>query len=91
MRAESEERGQGQGSALPKVLRRLWGRPPAARRPAPGSGPLDLSPSTAFEALLQERLKGVESGLSELKSRVNGLLFLVTGAVIVQLVLGLVR
>jgi len=45
------------------------------------------TPSSTFEALLQERLRAVEEDLSEIRGRVNGLIFLVVGAVLVQLLL----
>jgi len=46
-------------------------------------------PTSPFEALLQERLRSVEAELVEVRSRVNGLMFLVAGAVLTQLVLRL--
>lgn len=45
------------------------------------------APSSTFEALLQERLRAVEEDLAEIRGRVNGLIFLVVGAVLVQLLL----
>lgn len=45
------------------------------------------APTTTFEVLLQERLRAVEEDLSEIRGRVNGLIFLVVGAVLVQLLL----
>lgn len=54
----------------------------------PPAEDVDLSPKSPFDALLDERLKGLERQVAELKNRVNGLLFLVMGAVIVQVVLG---
>jgi hypothetical protein len=44
-----------------------------------------------FRAATEERLRGLERELAEVKARVNGLLFLVAGAVVVQVVLGLSR
>ena len=55
------------------------------RRPAPAG--VDISPRSPFDALLDARLKGLERQVDELKSRVYGLMFLVAGAVIVQMVL----
>lgn len=57
------------------------------RRP-PSSG-VDLAPASTFDALLDQRIRDLEHHVGELKTRVNGLLFLVVGAVIVQIVLGL--
>ena len=47
------------------------------------------APTSTFEALLQERLRAVEAELAEQRNRVNGLLFLVVGTVLVQLLLRL--
>jgi hypothetical protein len=47
-----------------------------------------LSP-LAFRAVVDERLRGLERQLDELKGRVNGLLFLLAGAVATQVVLRL--
>lgn len=59
------------------------------RRPAPAG--VDLSPRSPFDALLEARLKGLEQHVDELKGRVHGLIFLLAGAVIVQVVLSLFR
>ena len=65
-------------------LRRLLGPTPPAPRP-PGAMPV-----TAFEAVVETRVGRLEADLTELKGRVNGLLFLVAGAVLVQLALRMV-
>jgi len=67
---------------IEEALRRL-------RRPAPKG--LDTSPDSPFEALLEERLKALEHQVEELKGRVNGLLFGVVAAIVIQLVLGLLK
>lgn len=51
----------------------------------------DLVPGCAFGALVRERLEDLERHLEEVKARLNGLLFLVAGAVVVEIVLRLVR
>jgi hypothetical protein len=43
--------------------------------------------AAAFRAMLLERLRAVEGDVAELKNRVNGLIFVVIGAVIVQIVM----
>ena len=48
---------------------------------------IDLSPRSPFDALLEQRLKSLERQLDELKGRVHGLMFLIAGAVIVQILL----
>ncbi len=52
---------------------------------------VDLSPRTPFDAILAEQIRGLERQVDDLKGRLNGLILLVAGAVIVQVVLGLVR
>ena len=60
-----------------------------ARREA-GPSPDPESSSVAFRATVEERLRGLERQLDEVKGRVNGLIFLLTGAVAAQFVLRLV-
>ena len=67
---------------LKRAVRRLRG-------PGPQRAKVDLSPDTPFDALLEERMRSLESLVDELKARINGLLFLVVGAVVVQVVLNL--
>jgi hypothetical protein len=45
--------------------------------------------AASFRAMALERLRSVERDVSELKGRVNGLIFVVVGAVITQVVLRL--
>lgn len=75
---------------LHQTLRRL-------RKSAQPVGPaatlpveVDLGPSSTFEALLDQRMSSLEAAMGELKDRVNGLIFLVVGAALVQVVLRLV-
>lgn len=49
------------------------------------------SSSAAFHAVVEERLRSLEKQLDEVKGRVNGLIFLIVGVVITQVVLGLVQ
>ena len=49
------------------------------------------SAPTTFRAVIEERLRNVERQLDELKGRVNGLLFLLAGAVAAEIVLRFVR
>jgi hypothetical protein len=57
-----------------------------ARRPGGRS-----SSAAAFHAVVEERLRNLEKQLDEVKGRVNGLIFLIVGVVITQVVLGLVQ
>ena len=65
---------------LKDALRRL-------RRPRPPE--VDVSPVSTFDALLDQRLDHLERHVEELKTRINGLVFLVIGAVIAQVVLSI--
>ena len=65
---------------LKDAIRRL-------RRPRPPE--IDLSPASTFDALLDQRLKHLERHVEELKTRINGLVFVVIGAVVAQIVLSL--
>ena len=51
---------------------------------------VDLGPGSTFEALLDQRMGSLEAAVGELKERVNGLIYLVVGAALVQVVLRLV-
>jgi hypothetical protein len=43
--------------------------------------------SAAFRAAMEERMRNLERDVGEVKSRVNGLIFLVAGTVITQLLM----
>ena len=64
---------------LKETLTKLFAKKPVRR--------LELSPESPFDIMLQERIASLEREVQEVKDRVNGLLFLVIGAVIVQVVL----
>ena len=51
---------------------------------------VELGPGSTFEALLDQRMSSLEAAVGELKDRVNGLIYLVVGAALVQVVLRLV-
>jgi hypothetical protein len=59
-----------------------------AQRDRPQIAVEGLSPG-AFRAVVDERLRSLERQLDELKGRINGLLFLLAGAVATQVVLRL--
>jgi hypothetical protein len=69
---------------LARALRRF------RRRPEPGGEPVSARVSAAeFRAAAEQRLRALEREVAEVKGRVNGLIFVVVGAVITQLVLRL--
>ncbi|HYM15766.1 MAG TPA: hypothetical protein VEZ14_09410 [Dehalococcoidia bacterium] len=66
------------------ALRRLFARDAQAALP-----PLETMSAPAFRALVAERLRTLERDVAEVRARVNGLLFVVAGAVVTQVVLRL--
>lgn len=56
-------------------------------RAAGGAPPLDLTPKSAHEALTRQMVTDLASDLAELKARVNAILWLLAGAVAVDVVL----
>ena len=70
---------------LPQTTDEAPPRRRATKRTAARSG------SAAFHAVVEERLRSLEKQLDEVKGRVNGLIFLIVGVVITQVVLGLVQ
>ncbi|MCH8065686.1 MAG: hypothetical protein IIC90_07655 [Chloroflexi bacterium] len=87
----SRLRGRG---ALERALARLrLRRRPAqdesALRQAQAEAPPPGVSQAAFRAVVEERLRGLDRQLDEVKGRVNGLLFLLAGSVAAQIVLGL--
>ncbi len=59
------------------------------KNPATSPKALDISPSSAFEVMVQERLRNTEAKLGEVNGRVNSLIFAVVGAVVLQVILRL--
>ncbi|MBI2935890.1 MAG: hypothetical protein HYY31_03650 [Chloroflexi bacterium] len=75
---------------LEQALRRL-GQRLKGRQKVEKSTPVELTPQTTFEALLDERIKNLRQTVDELRGRVNGLIFVVVAAVIVQVLMGFLR
>ena len=51
---------------------------------------LDLSPKSAHEALTRQMVSDLAADLTEVKNRVNAMLWLVAGAVVVEVAMRLV-
>jgi len=60
-----------------------------ARAADPAPEPLPRS-AAAFRAAVAERLRSLEQQVAEVKARVNGLLFLIAGTVVTQVILRLI-
>jgi hypothetical protein len=68
----------------------------AIEEPAPGADAAAASHTgprgqRRLSCVVEERLRSLEKQLDEVKGRVNGLIFLIVGVVITQVVLGLVQ
>jgi len=72
--------------ALERAIARLRRSPPPR-----DEEPLATLSGPAFRATVNERLRGLERQLDEVKGRVNGLIFLLAGTVAAQLVLRLLE
>lgn len=72
-------------------IERVLGRIAAWRRMAKGKDSLSSLSAGAFRAAVDERLRSLERQLDEVKGRVNGLLFLLAGAVATQVILKLLE
>ncbi|MBI2908092.1 MAG: hypothetical protein HYX92_10620 [Chloroflexi bacterium] len=68
---------------LKEAIRRLAR---GAQHPRPR---LDMAPGCAYGAIVGERLQALEKEIAEAKTRLNGLIFVVVGAVVVQIILRL--
>ncbi len=70
---------------LTALLKRLLRRP-GRQRPE-----VSLAPGCPFGAVMEQRVRDIEGQVAELRGRVNGLLFVIMGAVVVEIVLRFVR
>lgn len=69
---------------LRAAISRLRGRATAADAVA-----LETMTAPAFRAVVAQRLRALERDVAEVRARVNGLLFVVAGAAVTQIVLRL--
>ncbi len=65
-------------------------RPSGRRRPNGGGGANARISAAEFRAATEQRLRSLEREVAEVKGRINGLIFVVAGAVITQVVLRLI-
>lgn len=84
-----DDSGQRETASLGATLRRLFARA-AIPEAAAATPSLETMSAPAFRALVAERLRTLERDVAEVRARVNGLLFVVAGAVVTQVVLRLV-
>lgn len=57
------------------------------QRVGDGPVPLEVMSAPAFRSIVAERLRLLEREIAEVRARVNGLLFVVAGAAVTQVVL----
>lgn len=69
---------------IPEQL--LVNRPPHRFDGAGDHDPLDLRPATAFEAITRQMVESLTEELREIKSRLNGLIFMMIGAILLEIV-----
>jgi len=74
---------------LGKGMRRLFLRIRNPRREGSAYA-FEMSPGCPFGALVEERLKNMEGNIQELKGRINGLISLLLGVVLVEVIMRLV-
>ncbi len=75
--------------------RTLNSPPPADHAPEPGAPaapgepprPLDLSPVSAYEIVTRQMIEATQRDVAEIKGRINNLMVMVCGAVLVNIVL----
>ena len=60
------------------------------RAPTAAGERVALGPGTVYEAVTRQMVEGLTAELREIKGRLNGLLFLVAGAMVVDVVLRLI-
>ena len=59
----------------------------ARLRAGPGRPAVEMGPASAYEAVTRQMVEGLGEELREIKSRLNGLVFMVAGAIVVDVVL----
>jgi hypothetical protein len=47
--------------------------------------PLDLEPATAYEAITRQKVESLEGDLSEIKSRVDTIFYLIIGSILADM------
>jgi hypothetical protein len=77
----------GRSGQLERSVRRFALR--RRRASAAAAEPLESMSAPAFRGVVAERLRALERDVGEVRARVNGLLFVVAGAVVTQVVLRL--
>ena len=80
--------GNESSEKLGNSMKRLFLRIRNPRKQG-GNYAFEMSPGCPFGALVEERLKNMEGNIHELKGRINGLIFLLVGVVLVEVIMRL--
>ena len=59
----------------------------ARLRAGPGRSAVEMRPASAYEAVTRQMVEGLGEELREIKGRLNGLVFMVAGAIVVDVVI----
>lgn len=89
MNAEQERRPRYVADAAARAGTAVENRAVAAERRALRQAATAAADTAAFRAGVEQRLRSLENDIAEVKNRINGLLFLVAGAVFTQVALRL--
>jgi len=73
--------GIGGAGAARREADRRWRRE--------GGGAVDLEPASAYEAVTRQMVDALGEELKEIKGRLDGLLYMVAGAIVIDVVLRL--
>ncbi len=52
-------------------------------------GGIDVRPASAYEAVTREMVQAMRAEIAEIKNRLNGLLFMVAGAIVLDIIVRL--
>ena len=75
--------GEAAGAALREQIRRLKGRDGA-------DGGIDLRPASAYEAVTRQMVETMTDELREIKLRLNNLIFMLAGAIVLDVMIRLI-
>jgi len=67
-------------------LHRCASRAPYPAEPPIDHDPLDLRPASVFEAITRQMVESLTEDLREIKSRLNSLIFMTIGAILLEIV-----
>ncbi len=65
---------------------RCASRAPDPAEPPTDHDPLDLRPASVFEAITRQMVESLTGDLREIKSRLNSLIFMTIGAILLEIV-----